>query len=79
MPGVPRTVTGTFDALVASIATQGLPRSRPVVEIELDDAQFTTLLDVVSSERITGHLDRALAAGWIVAGHAQREAALAAS
>ena len=77
MPGVPRTVTGPFDALVASIATQGLPRSRPVVEIELDDAQFTTLLDVVSSERITGHLDRALAAGWIVADHAQREAALA--
>ncbi len=72
----PAPVTAAVDALVALVAAEGLPRREPPAPITLDDSTFATLLDAAARERITGHLDRALDAGWLRASDAQRDEAL---
>ena len=72
----PATVTAALDPLVALVAAEGLPRREPPAPITLDDSTFAALLDAAARERITGHLDRALDAGWLRASDAQRDEAL---
>ncbi len=69
-------MTASLDALVALVAAEGLPRRAPPPAVTLDDLAFASLLDAATRERITGHLDRALEAGWLGASAAQREEAL---
>jgi hypothetical protein len=68
-------VDGGFEPLVADIASEGLPRADPATPVRLEPAPFARLLDRVVHEHITGHLDRAIAAGWFLVSEAQREAA----
>jgi hypothetical protein len=69
-------VTASLDAILALVAAEGLPRKDPPPAVTLDDPTFTALLDAAARERITGHLDRALEAGWLGAGEEQRDEAL---
>ena len=69
-------MTAALDALVALVAAEGLPRRDPPAPITLDDSTFAALLDAATHERITGHLDRALDAGWLPASDEQRDDAL---
>ena len=69
-------MTAALDTLVALVAAEGLPRREPPSPITLDDSTFAALLDAATHERITGHLDRALHAGWLRASDAQRDEAL---
>jgi Uncharacterised nucleotidyltransferase len=69
-------VTASVDALIALVAAEGLPRRDPPPAITLDDPMFAALLDAAAKERITGHLDRALDAGWLGASATQRAAVL---
>jgi Uncharacterised nucleotidyltransferase len=65
----------TIDELVALVASEGLPRYATPDQIALDDTTFAALVDVATSERITGHLECALNSGWLVATDDQRETA----
>ena len=69
-------MTPALDALVALVAAEGLPRRQPPAPVTLDAATFAALVEATARERITGHLDRALDAGWLRANDAQRDAAL---
>ena len=63
----------SLDALLALVAAEGLPRREPPAPTTLDDTTFAALHAAVARERITGHLDRALDAGWLRASDAQRD------
>jgi len=69
-------VSVTAEALVQLVAGEGLPRGAPIPTVVPDDDLFDELLEGTVRERITGHLDRALHAGWLDATVEQRDRAL---
>ncbi|MGH8977607.1 MAG: nucleotidyltransferase family protein [Acidimicrobiia bacterium] len=62
------------DQLVTRVAVAGLPAREPCAPVHLDDDAFGRLLDAVTRERITGHLEEFVEAGSLQCTDAQRAA-----
>jgi hypothetical protein len=68
-------MTPTLDALVARVASEGLPPLGPSRQTFVDEDAFRALLDAATTERITGHLEQCLKAGVLEVSDAQRHEA----